>query len=468
MATGSEFRMRLPDGEEVDVWLPLLGRQNVANALAAAAAAQAVGASTEDIVAGLARAMPVRGRLRAVPGQSGATIIDDSYNANPGSVHAALDHLAGLGGRRIFVFGNMAELGPTAPALHAEIGEYARGRCDLLFAIGELASEAAKTFGAAGCRVADIDAARAALDPLARERYDRARQRLARDGPRPSRQDARSRRHEGALMLVYVTDYLTEIYSGFNVFSYLTTRAIFSALTALVLSFALGPYLIQRLQMQRVGQQIRQVGPESHFPKAGTPTMGGALILLAIAISTLLWANLSNRFVLLALGGTLFFGVIGFVDDYKKVVLRNSKGLDRRARSSSGKRSARWGSPFAFYVTAENPPVEHSLLIPYIPGISIPLGAVGYVLFTALVIVVRQQQREFDRRARRPRDHARRARRHGARHLRARRRQRHLLLLSRDPVHRGVRRAPGFLCGPGWRRLGLLVVQHLSRASLHG
>ena len=128
-------------------------------------------------------------------------------------------------------------------------------------------------------------------------------------------------------MLIYVTDYLTQLYSGFNVFSYLTTRAILGALTALVLSFAFGPYLIQRLQMQRIGQQIRQVGPESHFPKAGTPTMGGALILLAIAISTVLWANLSNRFVLLALGGTLFFGVIGFVDDYKKVILRNSKGL---------------------------------------------------------------------------------------------------------------------------------------------
>ena len=130
-------------------------------------------------------------------------------------------------------------------------------------------------------------------------------------------------------MLIYVTDYLTQLYSGFNVFSYLTTRAILGALTALVLSFAFGPYLIQRLQMQRIGQQIRQVGPESHLPKAGTPTMGGALILLAIAISTLLWANLSNRFVLLVLGGTLFFGVIGFVDDYKKVVLRNSKGLQR-------------------------------------------------------------------------------------------------------------------------------------------
>ena len=166
LANGSEFSMHLPDGEQADVWLPLLGRQNVANALAAAAAAQAVGTSVEDIVAGLARATPVRGRLRAVPGHRGATIIDDSYNANPGSVRAAIDHLAALTGRRILVLGNMAELGPTGPALHEEIGEYARGRCDVLLAIGDLASEAAKAFGAEGRSVADIDAARAALDPL--------------------------------------------------------------------------------------------------------------------------------------------------------------------------------------------------------------------------------------------------------------------------------------------------------------
>lgn len=166
LANGSEFRMHLPDGEEADVWLPLLGRQNVANALAAAAGAQAVGTSVEDIVAGLARATPVRGRLRAVPGRGGATIIDDSYNANPGSVRAAIDHLAALEGRRILVLGNMAELGPTGPALHKEIGEYARGRCDVLLVIGDLASEAAKAFGAEGRSVADIEAARAALDPL--------------------------------------------------------------------------------------------------------------------------------------------------------------------------------------------------------------------------------------------------------------------------------------------------------------
>lgn len=165
-ATGAEFRLQLPDGDQADVWLPLLGRQNVANAAAAAAAAQAVGASTEDIVVGLARATPVRGRLRAVPGKGGATIIDDSYNANPGSVCAALDHLAALPGCRILVLGNMAELGPTGRALHAEIGAYARGRCDLLFAVGDLAEEAAAAFGGEGRAVRDIDAAQAALEPL--------------------------------------------------------------------------------------------------------------------------------------------------------------------------------------------------------------------------------------------------------------------------------------------------------------
>jgi UDP-N-acetylmuramoyl-tripeptide--D-alanyl-D-alanine ligase len=125
-----------------------------------------VGTSVEDIVAGLARAAPVRGRLRAVPGRNGATIIDDSYNANPGSVRAAIDHLAALAGTRILVLGNMAELGPTGPALHKEIGEYARGRCDVLLAIGDLAGEAAKAFGAEGRPLADIEEARSALDPL--------------------------------------------------------------------------------------------------------------------------------------------------------------------------------------------------------------------------------------------------------------------------------------------------------------
>ncbi|HVY66024.1 MAG TPA: phospho-N-acetylmuramoyl-pentapeptide-transferase [Gammaproteobacteria bacterium] len=187
-------------------------------------------------------------------------------------------------------------------------------------------------------------------------------------------------------MLILLADHLTRLYTGFNVFSYLTMRAILSALTALVLSFAVGPWLIQRLTMQRVGQQIRELGPQSHLPKAGTPTMGGALILLAIAVSTLLWSNLNNRFVWLVLGGTLFFGVIGFVDDYKKLVVRNSKGMSARAKIFWQTVGA-LGLAIAFYLSAENPDVDHALLIPYLKNVSIELPAWLYVAITALVIV---------------------------------------------------------------------------------
>ena len=186
-------------------------------------------------------------------------------------------------------------------------------------------------------------------------------------------------------MLITVAEHLTRYYTGFNVFSYLTTRAILSALTALVLSFVVGPFLIQKLTLQKIGQQIREVGPESHLPKAGTPTMGGALILLAIAISTLLWANLSNRFVWIALVGTLFFGVIGLIDDYKKLVVKNSKGLSASSKLFWQIVGA-LGAAFAFYFTAENPDVEHSLLIPYLKDVSVPLGVVPYVVVVTLVV----------------------------------------------------------------------------------
>ncbi|HEY5567019.1 MAG TPA: phospho-N-acetylmuramoyl-pentapeptide-transferase [Gammaproteobacteria bacterium] len=187
-------------------------------------------------------------------------------------------------------------------------------------------------------------------------------------------------------MLKLLAENLTEIYSPFNVFSYLTMRAILSALTALVLSFTIGPYLIQRLTARRVGQPIRDVGPQSHLPKAGTPTMGGALILLAIALSTLLWADLRNRFVWIVLAVTLVFGIIGFVDDYKKLIVRDSKGLSAKVKffwqSVAGLAAAA-----VLYVTAENPQVEHALLIPYFKDLAIPLGVIAYVLFTYLIIV---------------------------------------------------------------------------------
>lgn len=157
----SAFTMRLPDGAVADVTLPLLGQRNVVNALAAAAAAQAVGVGTDEIVAGLARARAVPGRMRAFAGLAGSTVVDDSYNANPASVRGALDYLTGLAGRRIFVLGDMAELGADAEALHAEIGDYARTRADRLFAIGALAAHAADAFGAGAERCEGIDALRA-------------------------------------------------------------------------------------------------------------------------------------------------------------------------------------------------------------------------------------------------------------------------------------------------------------------
>lgn len=159
--TGARFTMRAPGGE-IEIALPLLGPTNVVNALAAAAAAHAAGCGHDEIAAGLARAAAVRGRMHAVRGRAGALVIDDAYNANPASARAALDYLAARAGQRIFVLGDMLELGPEGPALHAEIGEYAKGRCDALVAIGPLARRAADTFGAAAEAYAEApDAARA-------------------------------------------------------------------------------------------------------------------------------------------------------------------------------------------------------------------------------------------------------------------------------------------------------------------
>lgn len=185
-------------------------------------------------------------------------------------------------------------------------------------------------------------------------------------------------------MLLYLTEYLTRFYSGFNVFSYITMRAILGALTALTFSLLLGPVMIRRLTRRQIGQQVRSEGPQSHLPKAGTPTMGGALILVAIAVATLLWADLSNRYVWIVLLTTLAFGVIGFVDDYKKLVLGDTRGLVARWKMF-------WQTVVAMvaamvlYTTATDP-VQTSLLIPYFPDLLIPLGLL-YIPLVWLVIV---------------------------------------------------------------------------------
>jgi UDP-N-acetylmuramoyl-tripeptide--D-alanyl-D-alanine ligase len=156
---GSRFTIAMPHRRRIEVRLPLLGRANVGNALAAAAAASAAGASDEDIRQGLAKARAVKGRMHPLRGRAGATLIDDSYNANPSAARAALDFLATCGGTRIFVLGDMLELGAEAEALHAGVGEYARGRCDLLVTVGKLAARAAEGFGAAAQRFDTLEAA---------------------------------------------------------------------------------------------------------------------------------------------------------------------------------------------------------------------------------------------------------------------------------------------------------------------
>ena len=169
VAKGSAFTLVLPDGTDFRLTLPLRGRHSVLNALAAAAATHAVGAPPDEIRAGLSRARPVGGRLNRTRGFGGAIIIDDTYNANPNSARAALDYLRGRGGRRMFVLGDMAELGADAVELHRQVGEYARDCCDTLFAIGDLSHEAARAFGSGARSFTDLDALRRALRPLLSE-----------------------------------------------------------------------------------------------------------------------------------------------------------------------------------------------------------------------------------------------------------------------------------------------------------
>ena len=123
-----------------------------------------------------------------------------------------------------------------------------------------------------------------------------------------------------------------ESLSWLRVFRYPTMRILAAAITALLMSFAIGPWFIERLKSRQIGQQIREDGPESHHKKAGTPTMGGSLILFCLVVSSLLWCDLSNRLVLIALAVTVAFGAIGFADDYSKITKKNTKGIPGKVR----------------------------------------------------------------------------------------------------------------------------------------
>ena len=179
-------------------------------------------------------------------------------------------------------------------------------------------------------------------------------------------------------MLLYLTEHLARVYSGFNVFQYITLRTILGVLTALVISFIVGPVMIRKLSQYQIGQTVRDDGPQTHLTKAGTPTMGGALILVAVAVSTLLWSNLSNRYVWIVLLTTLFFGVIGWVDDYKKLVKKDPEGL--RAKYKYFWQSVvGLGAAYTLYHTAEFP-VETTLIVPFIKDVALPLGFMFVVL----------------------------------------------------------------------------------------
>jgi len=185
-------------------------------------------------------------------------------------------------------------------------------------------------------------------------------------------------------MLFSLIEYLTQLHSGFSVLQYLTLRGILGVLTALLISLMVGPTMIRRLQSKQIGQVVRDDGPESHFSKAGTPTMGGALILVSVAISTLLWADLSNRYVWVALVTTLMFGVIGFYDDYKKMVMNDSKGLSAKYKyfwqSVGG-----LGAAVFLYMTQQSP-ADTQLIIPFMKDVVIDLGP-WFIVLTYFVIV---------------------------------------------------------------------------------
>ena len=180
-------------------------------------------------------------------------------------------------------------------------------------------------------------------------------------------------------MLIWLADWLTQFESGFNVFSYLTLRAILSTLTALLIAIIIGPKMIRWLQRMQIGQTVRTDGPESHLSKSGTPTMGGLLILAAIVISVLLWADLTNTYVLVTLFVVVTSGIIGFVDDYRKVVRKDSKGLIARWKYF-------WQSVIAlcvaFYLYSSAQTMEETaLLVPFFKEVLPQLG----ILYIAIV-----------------------------------------------------------------------------------
>ncbi len=185
-------------------------------------------------------------------------------------------------------------------------------------------------------------------------------------------------------MLVWLAEYLQNYIGAFGVFKYLTLRGILGVLTALGISMVMGPWVIKKLNHLQIGQAIRTDGPESHLSKSGTPTMGGTLILFAIVIATLLWGDLSNRFILAVLFVTVSFGLIGWVDDYRKVIEKNSKGLPAKWKYFWQSISAIVVA-YTLFITREAP-ADTALYIPFFKNVEIQLG-MAYLFITYFMVV---------------------------------------------------------------------------------
>ena len=186
-------------------------------------------------------------------------------------------------------------------------------------------------------------------------------------------------------MLLMLAQWLAQDVRGFGVINYITLRTVLAALTALIISFIAGPRVIRWLAAKKIGQAVRLNGPQTHLTKSGTPTMGGVLILISIGITTLLWGDLTNRYVWVVLIVTLGYGGIGWYDDWKKVVYRDPKGL-----------ASRWkyfwqsvlGLAVAVYLAfSSTVPAQMQLIVPFFKTVSYPLGIIGFIVLTYLVIV---------------------------------------------------------------------------------
>jgi len=208
-------------------------------------------------------------------------------------------------------------------------------------------------------------------------------------------------------MLLALAQWLQNDYGFLRVFNYLTFRAVMASLTALVIGLGFGPWVIRRLTAMKVGQAVRTDGPQTHLVKAGTPTMGGVLVLIGIAVSTLLWADWGNRFIWIVLLVTLGYGAIGWVDDYRKVVYRDPKGMSSREKFFWQTAIGLFAAAYLAFSVSEtsnmrvlelfldwvrsglslNLPAKSHLIVPFFKEVSYPLGVFGFIVLTYLVIV---------------------------------------------------------------------------------